>query len=56
MPTDGTSSSERLWSEEVGLADPTPPNSLENTWVYEFGSGRRFTSPIPTPPIEEQPS
>lgn len=58
MPTDlnpVVRTSDRLWSEEVGIADPSPVNSLETTWVYEFGNGRRFTSAIPTPP-EEQPT
>jgi hypothetical protein len=53
MPETPTRSSERLWSEEVGIADPTPPNSLENTWGYEWSSGRRFVAPMATPPAEE---
>lgn len=44
------SSSERLWSEEVGLADPGPHNGLDDTYGYEWGNGRRFVAPMATPP------
>lgn len=32
---------ERLWSEEVARADPTP----EDTTVYVWSNGRKFVAP-----------
>ena len=40
-------SSERLWSEEVGRADPGPHNTLDETWGYEFSNGQRKAAPDP---------
>jgi hypothetical protein len=53
MATTPTRSSERLWSEEVGIADPTPPNALDTTYSYEWSNGRRFVAPMATPPEPE---
>lgn len=34
--------SERLWSEEVALAEANSPPAPANPLVYEFSGGRRF--------------
>lgn len=49
-----TQSSERLWSEEVGRADPGPRNTLDESYGYEWSNGKRFVAPMATPPEEPE--
>lgn len=51
-PTRVVRISERLWSEEVQIADATEPPTPDV--AYEFGDGRRFVRP--TNPYEEPQS
>lgn len=46
--TPGTSFSQRLFSEEVAIAQANSGEPLrDKDWAYEFSNGRRFTSEIP---------
>lgn len=48
QPTPGTSFSQRLFSEEVAIAQANSGEPLrDKDWAYEFSNGRRFTSEIP---------
>lgn len=49
QPTPGTSFSQRLFSEEVAIAQAHSGEALRtDDWAYEFSNGRRFTSAIPS--------
>lgn len=50
QPTPGTSFSERLFSEEVAIAQANSGEAMRTTdWAYEFSNGRRFDSPMAAP-------
>lgn len=40
MPTPEVTTSERLWSDEVGLARAGEPVGSDNPTVYEWSNGR----------------
>lgn len=45
QPTPGTSFTQRLFSEEVAIAQASSGEPLRTTdWAYEFSNGRRFDS------------